>query len=233
MKNLKNPWAKLLIGIAAVGLIVVLVKSLNIDFSQISSDEFKAKIDSFGIWGPIAYIILYILRPLILLPAALTSASAGVIWGPLKGFIILQIGANLSAVGEFFIARYFARSAVEKMVKGKMAKIDEAVQKKGFITVLLIRLIPNVAWDIQNLSLGLTKVKFRDYFIATFIGIMPGSFALVYFGGSLISALTNPQYLWKIAIAVLLLAGVYYLQKFLKSRHGDQIKTEDMQADNK
>lgn len=227
MKILKNPWVKLLIGIAAIGLIVVLMRSLNIDFSQISSDEFKAKIDSFGIWGPIAYIILYILRPLILLPAALTSASAGAIWGPLKGFIILQIGANLSAVGEFFIARYFARSAIEKMVKGKMAKIDEAVQKRGFITVLLIRLIPNVAWDIQNLSLGLTKVKFRDYFLATLIGIMPGSFALVYFGGSLISALTNPAHLWKIAVAVLLLVGVYYLQKFLKLKHGQQIDSSD------
>ncbi len=232
MKITKNPWVKLGIGIIFIGVIVAVIRVLNIDFSQISSDEFKTKIDSFGIWGPIAYIILYIFRPLILLPAALTSASAGVIWGPLKGFIILQIGANLSAVGEFFIARYLARSAVEKMVKGKMAKIDEAVEKRGFITVLLIRLIPNVAWDIQNLGLGLTKVKFRDYFLATLIGIMPGSFALVFFGGSLISALTNPQHMWKIAVAILLLVGIYYLQRFLKSKHGDKIQVKNTQAKN-
>jgi len=227
LKILKNPWIKLLLGVVFVMFIIVIIRSLNLDFSEISSDEFKNKIDSFGIWGPIAYILLYIFRPLILLPAAITSATAGVIWGPLKGFLILQVAANLSAVGEFLIARYFARSAVEKMVKGKMSKIDAAVEKRGFITVLLIRLIPNVAWDIQNLSLGLTKVKFRDYFLATFIGIMPGSFALVYFGGSLISVLTNPANIWKVVVAVLLLVGVYYLQKVLKEKQGSKIKEEN------
>ncbi|MBU1043954.1 MAG: TVP38/TMEM64 family protein [Candidatus Omnitrophica bacterium] len=233
MKFTKKPWLKLILGIVFIGVVVAIVRTLHIDFSQISSDEFKIKIDSFGIWGPIAYIILYIFRPLILLPAALTSASAGIIWGPLKGFIILQIGANLSAIGEFFIARYFARSAVEKIVKGKMAKLDQAIEKKGFLTVLLIRLIPNVAWDIQNLSLGLTKVKFRDYFLATLIGIMPGSFALVYFGGSLISALSDPANFWKIIVAMLLLSGVYYLQKFLRQRLGNKITPHDLKTKNR
>lgn len=224
MSLAKNPWIKLALGIVFIGIIIALVRTMHIDFSQISSAEFKARIDSFGVWGPIAYIVLYIFRPLILLPALVTSAAAGIIWGPLKGFVILQIGANLSAIGEFFIARYFARSAIEKMVKGRMAKLDEAIEKKGFLTVLLIRLIPNVPWDIQNLSLGLTKVKFRDYFWATLIGIMPGSFALVYFGGSVISALTNPVSLWKIIVAVLLLFGVYYLQKMLNQKMGHQWK---------
>lgn len=218
MKILKGPWAKLVMGSVFIGIVIFIFKTFNIDFSQITSDEFKARIDSFGIWGPIAYIILYIFRPLILLPAAITSASAGAIWGTTKGFIILQIGANLSAIGEFLIARYFAREAIEKMVKGKMAKIDDAVEKRGFVTVLLIRLIPNVTWDIQNFSLGLTKVKFRDYFLATLIGIMPGSFALVYFGSSLIKVLTDPKNLWMIILAIFIFIGVYYLQKFLRDK---------------
>ncbi len=97
-----------------------------------------------------------------------------------------------------------------------MLKIDEEIKTHGFLTVLLIRLIPNVAWDIQNLSLGLTKVKFRDYFLATLIGIMPGSFAFVFFGASLIKVLFNPKTFWVIGIAILLFAVVYVLQKYLK-----------------
>jgi uncharacterized membrane protein YdjX (TVP38/TMEM64 family) len=227
MRLPEKPWIKLVLGLLFAGIIIAVIQTLNIDFSHISSDEFRVEIDSFGIWGPFAYIVIYVFRPLILLPAAVTSASAGIIWGPLKGFIILQIAANLSAIGEFFIARYFARSAVENMVKGKIAKLDQAIEKRGFLIVLLVRLIPNVAWDIQNLSLGLTKVKFRDYFLATVIGIMPGSFALVYFGGSLISALTDPANLWKIFFAAALLAAVYYLQKFLKQKMGHRINPED------
>lgn len=215
MGKLKNsPWLKLILVAAFLAAIFFVLRFFNIDFSKITVESFKEKIDSFGIWGPIIYIVLYVLRPLILFPAAVFSASAGAIWG-LKGLLYLAIGANLSAIAEFIIARYFAREAVEKLIKGKFGSIDRAVEKKGFVTVLLIRLIPNVAWDIQNLALGLTKVKFRDYALATFIGILPGSFALVYFGSSFIGVITNPKHFWKIIAAFVIFGAVYYLQKIL------------------
>lgn len=213
----KKPWLKLLLGIAILIGIFFIVWVLHIDFSKITPEKFKETINGFGIWGPVIYIVFYIVRPLIFFPAALLSASAGVIWG-LKGLIYLLIAAYLSATIEFIIARYFAREAVERFVGGKIAKIDEAIKRRGFLTVLLIRLIPNVAWDIQNLGLGLTKVKFLDYFFATLIGIIPGSFALVYFGASFISVLTNPKNFWKIIVALLIFGAIYYLQQFLRNR---------------
>ncbi|PIQ89356.1 MAG: TVP38/TMEM64 family protein, partial [Candidatus Omnitrophica bacterium CG11_big_fil_rev_8_21_14_0_20_42_13] len=208
---------KLGIVVAVLAAIFLTLRYFNVDFSNITVESFKEKIDSFGIWGPVIYIILYVFRPLILFPAAVFSASAGAIWG-LKGLIYLLIGANLSAIAEFIIARYFAREAVEKLIKGKFSGIDKQIEKRGFITVLLIRLIPNVAWDIQNLALGLTKVKLRDYVLATLIGILPGSFALVYFGSSFISVITDPKNFWKIIVAFLILGAVYYLQRVLRKK---------------
>lgn len=219
----KSPWLKLVIGVAILGVVFFIVRGLHIDFSKITPEKFKETINGFGIWGPVIYIVFYIVRPLILFPAAILSASAGAIWG-LKGFIYLQIAANLSAVGEFLIARYLARETIEKFLKDKIGKFDEAIEKRGFVTVLLIRLIPNLPWDVQNLGLGLTKVKFWDYFWATFIGIMPGSFALVYFGSSFISVLANPKNLWKIGVAVLLFVFIYWLQKYLKKRKDSKVK---------
>ena len=212
-----SPWLKLLLVIAFLAVIFIALRFFNVDFSKITIESFKEKIDSFGIWGPVIYIVLYVFRPLILFPAAVFSASAGAIWG-LKGLIYLVIGANLSAIAEFLIARYFAREMVEKLIKGKFSSIDQAVEKNGFVTVLLIRLIPNVAWDIQNLALGLTKVKFRDYALATLIGILPGSFALVYFGSSFISVITNPKHFWKIIVAFVIFGAVYYLQQLLRKK---------------
>jgi len=218
MGKLKNsPWMKLGIVVAILAAIFLILRYFNVDFSNITVESFKEKIDSFGIWGPVIYIILYVLRPLILFPAAVFSASAGAIWG-LKGLIYLLIGANLSAIAEFIIARYFAREAVEKLIKGKFSGIDKQIEKRGFITVLLIRLIPNVPWDIQNLALGLTKVKLRDYVLATLIGILPGSFALVYFGSSFISVITDPKNFWKIIVAFLIFGAVYYLQQTLRKK---------------
>jgi uncharacterized membrane protein YdjX (TVP38/TMEM64 family) len=215
------PWRKLIGILIALITVFLVLRGFNVDFSGVTVQSFKEKIDSFGIWGPVIYIILYVLRPLILFPAAVFSASAGAIWG-LKGLAYLLIGANLSAIAEFLIARYSAREFVEKLIKGKFSSIDQAVEKKGFVTVLLIRLIPNVAWDIQNLALGLTKVKFRDYALATFIGILPGSFALVYFGSSFISVLTNPRNFWKIMVAFIIFGAVYYLQQFLSKKQSKE-----------
>ena len=213
---MKKPWFKLLIVIFLPAAIFFALRLLHIDFSKISEAEFKNWVYSLGLWGPITYILVYIFRPLILFPAGVLSATAGIIWGPALGFFYLQIAANLSSTAEFLLARYFARDAVKNLLRGKVFKVDEKIEKHGFLTVLLIRLIPNVAWDIQNLSLGLTKVKFRDYLLATLIGIMPGSFAFVFFGSSLIKVLFNPKTFWVIGIAILFFIGIYYLQRYLK-----------------
>lgn len=224
LKNIfKSSFGKLLLIVIAGVISLIVVRSLKIDFSQITVEKFKETIESWGIWGPVAYIVFYIMRPLILFPAAILSASAGAIWG-LKGFLYLQIAANLSANAEFFMARYFARGTVEKFLQGKLGEIDKAIVKRGFLTVLLIRLIPNVAWDIQNLGLGLTKVRFRDYFLATLIGILPGSFALVYFGASLISVLADPKHFWKILLAFVIIGGVFFLQQYLRKRQQGKIQ---------
>jgi uncharacterized membrane protein YdjX (TVP38/TMEM64 family) len=224
MKLLKSPWAKLLLIIIIIGCVFFGLRVLGIDFSNISEDQFRDWVNSLGVWGPIIYIIIYLLRPLIFFPAGILSATAGIIWGPALGFFYLQIAANISSAVEFFIARYFARGPVEKYIKGKIGNLDEKIERHGFLTVLLIRLIPNVAWDIQNLSLGLTKVKFRDYLFATLIGIMPGSFAFVFFGSSLIKVLFNPNNFWIMLIAVLVFVGVYFLQKKIRERHGHKLK---------
>ena len=224
MKRLKSPWFKLLILVVLVAVIVIAIRQLDIDFSQVTEEAFEEKVDSFGLWGPIIYIIVYVLRPLVLFPAGVLSASAGLIWGPVKGFLILQVAANTSAIVEFLIARHFARSGIERFLKGKMLNLDEKIEKHGFLTVLLVRLIPNVPLHIQNLSLGLTKVKFRNYFLATIIGIMPGSFAFVFFGASLIKVLFDPGNLWWIVVAVAVFGIVYLLQRYLRKRQTQKNK---------
>lgn len=222
-KPKKSPWVKLTVIVAVLAAIFLTLRYFNIDFSNVSVESFKEKIDSFGVWGPVIYIVFYLIRPLILFPAGILSASAGVIWGTGKGFMIVQLAAYISAAAEFFIARYFARDAVEGLVKGKMKGIDTGIEKNGFLTVLLIRLIPNVAWDIQNLGLGVTKVKFRDYALATLIGIIPGSFVFVYFGSSLISVLADPRNFWKIIVAFLIFGLVYFMQKKLRAKKEEKI----------
>jgi uncharacterized membrane protein YdjX (TVP38/TMEM64 family) len=221
MKLLKNVWVKLAIVLLFFVIVFVVLKVLGVDYSKISPENVKEKILSLGVWAPIGYIVFYTLRPLILFPAAVTSMVGGLAFGPTWGTLYTVIGATICAVVEFFIARIFGRGAVARFLKGKLVSVDEAIEKHGFITVLMIRLIPNAPYDVQNYSLGLTRVKARDYFLATFLGIIPGTFVFVYLGHSV----SDPKQLWKIMIAALLFLGVYFLQKHLRAKHGHKIKT--------
>lgn len=220
----RRPTLKLLFLVLVFIAIFLILRYMNVDFSGLNVESFKEMIDSWGLWGPLVYIVFYLVRPLILFPAGVLSASAGVIWPLVKGFLILQIAANISSTAEFLIARYFARQSVEKLIKGKIANLDDKIERNGFLTVLIIRLIPNVAWDIQNLALGLTKVKFRDYFIATLVGIMPGSFAFVFFGSSVISVVTNPKNWWMVLLAVLVFYAIYKVQDLLRRKESKNLE---------
>ena len=221
MKLLKNVWVKLAIIILFFVLVYVLLRVFNVDYSKISPEKVREKILSFGLWAPIVYIVFYSLRPLILFPAAVTSMVGGLAFGPVFGTVYTVIGATICAVVEFFVARFFGRGAIARFLKGKLVSVDEAIEKHGFATVLLIRLIPNAPYDVQNYSLGLTRVRPRDYCLATFIGIIPGTFMFVYLGYSL----SDPKQLWKIMLAALLFVGLYLLQKYLRAKHGHKIKT--------
>ena len=215
---LQSPRVKAILLVIGLCAVFLALRSQGVDYSRLSPEELKVTIDSYGIWGPLVYIVVYVARLFFLVPAGIAVAAAGAIWGPFKGFVIAMIAALITATIEFLAARYFARGAVAKLLSCRMTGLDNTLESRGFLAVLLVRLVPAVPFDIQNFGFGLTRVRFRDYFWATTFGIMPASFALVYFGESVLSVLGDPQNIWKLGVAVILLAGVYFLRLWLQSR---------------
>ncbi|MBU1087917.1 MAG: TVP38/TMEM64 family protein [Candidatus Omnitrophica bacterium] len=193
------------------------LRMVGINYSNMSVVEIKEGIKSYGAWAPFIYILIYQIRPFILLPSTMASLAAGIIWG-WEALIYIYLASIICATWQFFTARYFARDAVEKMVNTKAEEIKKYIEKNSLASVILIRMIPNVAWDIQNLILGLTKIKYWKYILGTIIGILPGSIILVYFGDSLVSVLLNPQHWWKMVLAVSVLGGIYWLQKNIREK---------------
>ncbi|MEO0415395.1 MAG: VTT domain-containing protein, partial [Verrucomicrobiota bacterium] len=60
--------------------------------------------------------------------------------------------------------------------------IDKAVGKEGWKIVGLLRLSPLFPFSLLNYGLGLTSVKWLPYAVATFFGMLPGTFLYVYIG---------------------------------------------------
>jgi uncharacterized membrane protein YdjX (TVP38/TMEM64 family) len=196
-----------------LALVVGVVFFSGIDYTQLNVEKIKAYIDSLGYWGPLLYIIFYIVRPLILFPAGLLTISGGAAFGPLYGTIYTVIGATICAIWEFLVARYVGRDTVKRWLGKSIEKIDTHMEKHGLWTLLLIRLIPNLPYDVQNYGLGLTRIGFWSYTFGTFFGIMPGTFAFCYLGGSLAEGAFG-----KILIAVGIIIVLIVLQRWYKKR---------------
>lgn len=209
----RSLWIKLgLLVVIIVGIGWVL-KLLGLDVTKLTPDRVGEFVRSFGPWAPLVYLAAYG-QPVVPLPASLMTIVGGVAFGKSLGFVMALCGATLRASTEFLVARLLGRDVVAKLLKGKVAALDQKIGENGFKTVLFIRLIPNFPFDMQNYGLGFSRVPFLSYVTATFLGMMPGCFAFVYLGYSL----TDPKQIWKLGVAVLLIAGLMWGQRLWVKR---------------
>jgi len=145
--------------------------------------EALAWIDSLGLIAPIAFIVLYVIVTVAFIPASVVTLGAGVVFGVVKGSLLVFIGAMLGATAAFLVGRYIARDWVSRKVasNAKFQAIDEAIAREGRKIIFLIRLSPAFPFNLLNYALGLTKVSLKDYVLGT-TGIIPGTIMYVYLG---------------------------------------------------
>jgi len=209
----RSTWVKLgLLVLLLVGIWAGL-KALGIDLARITPQRVQAFVLSFGVWAPLVYLAVYG-QPIVPLPASVMTITGGLAFGPFWGTLAALGGATTRACGQFAIVKLFGREAVEKLLKGKLASLNQHVGRHGFKAVLLVRLIPNFPFDVQNYALGFTRVRFLPFALATFLGMIPGSFVFVYLGYSL----TDLRNAWKILLAVVLVAALVAGQRWYVRR---------------
>lgn len=179
LKTLLQPEVILLI--VAIAALVVLGHHFHL------GEVFAAMLDrirGLGALAPLLFVILYIVGAILFVPGSVLTIGAGVLFGLLWGSIYVSIGATIGAAAAFLIGRYLARGWVRRQLEGnrKFAAIDAAVGREGWKIVLLTRLSPVFPFNLLNYAFGLTAVTLRDYAIATWVGIMPGTVLYVYLG---------------------------------------------------
>lgn len=214
-------FVKLFIGILVVAGVWWLVKCQCIHFKSLTPAALRDYIQSFGKLAALVYIIAYALNTIsIVPPIAALSLTAGFAFGTIFGALYLMIGAMIGITATFLISRYFGRNLIEKMLKGKFMELDEKLAKNGFMTILFFRVIPLVPYEALNYAGGLSRIKFKDYFLATFLGLIPGVVVAAFFGGSLgdiksVRDIFTSKFLIAIGVMVFIIAvpAIYQIMK--------------------
>lgn len=177
----KSPAGKVAVAIAVVSALVAAMKYFDV---QSLLAEALRWIENQGVTGIAVYLILYVSACVLFAPGSVLTLGAGAVYGLLKGFIIVSVASTLGATLAFLVGRYIARDWIAQKVEGKprFKAIDEAVGKEGWKIVGLTRLSPVFPFNLLNYAYGLTRVSLRDYVIASWIGMMPGTVMYVYIG---------------------------------------------------
>lgn len=172
---------KLLLWLALIVGLLALARYLN---AQALLRSALDGIAGLGPWGPVIFVLLYVLATVLFLPGSILTLGAGVVFGVVKGSIAVSVAATLGATAAFLVGRYLARDWVGRKIEGntRFKAIDEAVAREGWKIVGLTRLSPVFPFNLLNYAFGLTRVSLRDYFFASWIGMMPGTVMYVYIG---------------------------------------------------
>lgn len=167
--------------LVALALVLAAVRYFHLQ------DRLKPILDwvsGLGTWGPVIFIGLYVVATVLFIPGSVLTLGAGAVFGVLWGCVYVSIAATLGATCAFLVGRYLARDAIARRLEGnpRFAAVDQAVAREGWKIVLLTRLSPVFPFTLLNYAFGLTQVRLREYVLASWIGMMPGTVMYVYFG---------------------------------------------------
>jgi uncharacterized membrane protein YdjX (TVP38/TMEM64 family) len=173
-----------LLGVVALGLLLaggaVLWWRWEITPSVAEIERF---IRSLGAWGVVASVGLMVLHSFVPFPAEFLALANGMLYGPFWGTLVTWTGAMLGAFAAFGLARRLGRPFVERRLAPRhRRRLDGWADREGWQTLLVVRFLPIVAFNLVNYAAGLTRVGWWTFAWTTAVGILPVTVLVVVLG---------------------------------------------------
>lgn len=173
-------------------------------------------------WGPVAFVAVYLARPLIFFSAALLTVAGGFLFGAVAGLALVVVASNGSAMVAYSLARWFGAGALDDAATdGRWARYAGKLRDRSFDTVIVMRLL-HLPYDLVSYLAGAARIHPIAFISGTAIGSAPSTVAFVLFGASLETfdggvPAFDPRIL--VVSAVMLAAGLG-LSQILRRREG-------------
>jgi len=140
-------------------------------------------------------------------------------FGPWYGGMLAWVGSLSSASLGFWIGHFVGADRLQRLDAQLIQKLSAAVRKNGFMTSLVVRLVPTGPAILVNLAAGVSKMKFQHFFLGTAVGIVPKIIVIALISQGLISGLSGSMmavFFAVLAIVAILLS--WLARKRLESR---------------
>ena len=175
-------YRRIAVGVALMAGMMLLARHASLPHCA----ELQGRLESFGAWAPVVFILAYTFATIAFIPGTVLTLLGGLAFGPWLGTALVALGANIGAVLAFLAARYLAREPVEAALARRpwFVAFRNAVATNGLSFVLFARLVPAFPFNGLNYACGLVPLSLKDYVLGSAIGMLPGTFAYVYLGAA-------------------------------------------------
>ena len=209
----KRAMIKALVFVVFIAAAITIVRFTPVkDF--LTRDELSHLVESAGIWAPLFFVLVYATGVCLFVPGTLLTALGAAIFGAYWGFLYVWIGAMVGSSAAFWIGRTLGREFAASMIGDRLRKYDDAIERNGFATVLYLRLV-YFPFTPLNFGMGLTKVRFWDYFAGTGLGILVGTFIFTFFIGTLKEVWASGQWGQLLSFKVFFSVGLFVFSFFI------------------
>lgn len=221
-KPSKAKFKAIILGLFVIGAIVLVRFTPVKDY--LSAEALGNFLETAGGWAPLVFIIIYTVGVCLFVPGTLLTGLGAAIFGAYWGFVYVWIGAMFGASAAFIIGRTLGREFAASLIGDKLKKYDDAIARNGFATVLYLRLV-YFPFTPMNFGMGLTRVRFWDYFFGTGLGILVGTFIFTFFIGTLKDVWASGDWgqliSFKVFFSLGLFAFSFFIPKIIKKIKGE------------
>ena len=166
------------------------------------------------------FFLVYVAVTALSIPgAAILTMIAGAVFGLWTGVALVSFASSIGATLAFLSSRLVLRDWVQSRFAGQLEKLNRGIEKDGVFYLFSLRLIPAVPFFVINLVMGLTPIRTVAFYLASQLGMLPGTFVFVNAGAEIgkIDSLSLDGILRPgIVLAFLLLAAMPYLVRAIR-----------------
>jgi uncharacterized membrane protein YdjX (TVP38/TMEM64 family) len=169
------------------GVLGLGVGAVALAASRVPLGSVPAGVRDLGAFGPIAAVVAGAALLMALVPRTAISFACGLLFGALAGAGLALVAALSAATATFWLGRWAGREPVRRRLRGRLARADAWLARRGTLAVVVVRLLPIAPFGLIGYAYGTSATRFRHYLAGTAIGGAPSAFAYAAIGAAVVS----------------------------------------------
>jgi uncharacterized membrane protein YdjX (TVP38/TMEM64 family) len=178
---------------------------------------------SVGPWFPLAFLAAHIVVTVFPFPRSAFTLAAGLLFGPVLGVSLAVVASTVSAVIALLLVRAAGWQFSRLVRHPRVDSLDARLRERGWPTIVSMRLIPAVPFSVMNYAAGASAVRVLPYALASFVGLIPGTAAVVILGDALTGNVSPLLFVVSMCTASLGIAGLIYEIRIHRRHHNERL----------